>query len=291
ANSPSPITTTLEFGGGVHRLTRSSRVASAGAGAGAVLFTGGRTELAGTLDLSAGTTGLVVTGGSVGVPGVVDGFGSSLRVSGGTADFADHFVRVATVTIEGGTVRGVGALIPTGSMTWTTIGPLSSTVADAIALADGATLLINGQAQKVLDGADLEIPNSGSATWTGTGDLMLADGARIFNQGTFNVNNNRSILNSGATGSFVNGGTGLCRKDQSTDPTTVNVRYFNDGQVEVRTGTLQLLAGGRSSGRFIVTAGANPPAALVFGGSHRLTDMASVTGGGAGPLAVMFAAG
>jgi hypothetical protein len=266
----------LQFGGGVHRLTPASGIG----GAGTVEFAGGMTEVAGAYGVTGGT---LVTGGDVGFGGAIASVGGALTISQGTADFGTNNVSTTTATFGGGTLLGVGDVLVTGALTWTgTVmgGFGSTTVGDG---ANGATLTITGAAGKTLDFRTLNVSSNATATWRGTGNIALLDGAAINNQAgaTFNVQIDQQVLFAGgAVAAFNNAGTLV--QDLSTGTTTIGTRFNNSGTVAVNTGTLALTLGGASGGGFTVAQGAT----LRFGGGvHRLSGAV----GGAG--AVEFSAG
>jgi hypothetical protein len=272
---------TLNFGGGTHRLDANSSVS----GAGNVVFSDGFTGIHGTFNITGSTT--ISGNAGVDLVGPVGSVGATLTISGSTTtNFYRNNISTSTATMSGGVLLGVGGLMVTGLMTWTG-GTMSGTGSTTIG--PGATLVINGPGTKVLDGRTLNLQSGASATWTGTGNIDLNNGAVINNQqgATFNVQIDQNVRTNGALAAFNNNGTFL--ESTSTGTSTISAQFNNTGSVEVQTGTLVLAGGGTSTGTFAVTAIGDPNATLNFGGgTHRLVGANSSV---SGPGKVVFSGG
>jgi hypothetical protein len=138
-------------------------------------------------------------------------------------------------------------------------------------------MAIGGAGQKLMRSGTLT--NAGTATWSGTGDVLVANGAVWNNQAgaTFEIQNDRSILWwFNALPTFNNAGTVL--RSTSTGTAAIGIAFNNTGKVEVRTGTL------RFTSSFTQTAGTT----LLNGGALTSTTTLNVQGGslaGAGSVA------
>jgi hypothetical protein len=266
---------TLNFTGGYHNLTAASSVS----GAGAVVFSGGTTEVRGTYNVTTSTSS---TGGTVNFLGTITSVGSALTISGNaTANFVGNSFSVGTLNLSGGTLLGVGTVTVTGTMNWT-----GGTMADtgATTLGSSGTLAISGGNGKTLDARTLNLTGGASATWIGPGGLAFFNGAVLNNRAgaTFTVQTDTGLSTTGALSAFNNAGSFI--QSNSTGTTTIGTPFFNSGTVNVQTGTLVLGLGGVSSGSFT----AQVTATLNFaGGDHNLTAASTVGGGGT----VMFSGG
>jgi hypothetical protein len=286
---------TLNFAGGTHGLRAASSIAGDGTGAGAVIFSGGIVEVGGSYNLTGPQSSTTVSGATANFPGTVTSVGNALTVSNGTANFVRNNLSIPTVMLSGGTLLGIGDVTVTGAMTWTNPGGFPTTMGDtgSTTIAASAALNISGAGSKVLDRRQLNINPNATATWIGTGDLSLANAAVLVNRGTFNINNNRSFAASGVRGEIDNLG-GTFRKAISTDVTTVNARFINDGgSVLIVTGSLVFTGGGDfASGSITLTAGANPATNLTFGGGNfRIRSGTSLTSTGIGANSVVVSSG
>jgi len=119
------------------------------------------------------------------------------------------------------------------------------------------------------------VAKGGTVTWSGTGQIRLAAGATIQNEGaTWLLQSDAGFINLGAAGSFINHAAGTFRKTAGTGVTSFGVVFDNDGVCEIQTGTIDLTAGGTAAGSFV----GSPGSTLRWsGGSYLLTDASSVT--------------
>jgi hypothetical protein len=138
----------------------------------------------------------------------------NLMLNNGTLTFGSD-VTVNTLTWAGGTLKNTGK---------TTI--------------NGAGLMISGSAEKVLDGGTLA--NGAASTWTGSGPILLRNGAVFSNEDTLDSQGDVAISwIGGALSSFQNNGT-FVKSPASGTTTLVNVPFTNTGTVDVEGGTLFL---------------------------------------------------
>src|SRR5262249_11327322 len=150
------------------------------------------------------------------------------------------------VTLSGGTLTGPGTLTILGLFTWT--GGSLTGGGRTVALGG---IALSGNRERGLDGRTPD--NRATATWTG-GKLITS------NNGTWNNLGGSSLLiqadNFFGPGFFPTGGAfnnaGTVRKQPTVGTTTINVPLNNTGTVEILSGTLNLGAGGTSSGTFTV---------------------------------------
>jgi fibronectin-binding autotransporter adhesin len=169
-------------------------------------------------------------------------------------DYFDANFSVANLSVTAAgmlTVRG--ALTVTSTMTWQDsningIGPLT--------IPSGAILNIDGSGgSETIDDTTLNI--AGTANWSGTNNIDMADGATINVEkgGRFNAQNQQEIYSSAsATPTINNAGTFTVAATTGTTLIGSNVPFDNTGTVTVTTGTLELAGGGNGSGSFSVPA-------------------------------------
>jgi VCBS repeat-containing protein len=285
---------TLELSGGAHTLTAASSITTGGATFSSDV-SGGTFNLNGAYDIADGGT-TQVTGSTVSFNAAAADLGSTLLVSGGTANIgttSDTLSVLAvsgsgtltsngTLTVNGvsalagsGTIQGSGTLNANGAFTWNggAMGGTGTTNANA-------SLDINGIAQKQLTGART-LNTAGITTWSGAttnnqGEIQVSGSASINNSGTWNDENAFTVrmLNSSGTGSFTN--TGTYNRNGLTGETQINIGFHNANTVNVNAGRLALGGGGTSSGSF-----GGVGTLELSGGAHTLTGASSITTGGA----------
>jgi hypothetical protein len=259
---------TLDF----NTVTYGLGAASTISGAGTVVFDAGTTNVAGTYDITGATT---VNGGTVSLTGTLTSAGSTVTVAGGTAHFHQGFT-ADILNISGGTLTGAGNFFVNSALNWT-----GGTMAGSgeTAVAGAGVLSISGSVTETLDAR--ELLNEGTGTWSGTGNLSFVNGAMFENGGSFTITNDQSIALSGF-GIIVNVGT--FTKSPNTNTTTITPVFYNNGTLNVDSGTLSLQGGGSSIGTVTVAAGAG----LDFGGGvFKLRPGSTLSGTGA----VTFSAG
>ncbi len=268
--------TTLIFGGGTHTLSGAVNFPTVNFSAGTANLNGNFTSTATTANGGIGnfngpvtTTGpLVVSAGALNFSSSAWCGGScgisSINLSGGTLSLsATNPLSLPTVTQSGGTFTGAGALTVTGTLTWTggfMVGPGITTIPV------GATLTMSGTAEKDLG---REIDNSGTATWSGTGNIGSGAGA-IFNNlaaGTFAVQNDQSFFYNcgslcGTAATFNNAGT--FQKTAGTGTTTFTTTSFNNtGTIQALSGTISFSAGYTQTAGSVQLNGGNLAASTV----------------------------
>jgi hypothetical protein len=201
------------------------------------------------------------------------GSSDTLNWSTGSLNISSASTLNGAVNLLGGTWFGGGNVTLDGLLTWTggTMTGSGTTTANA-----GINLTGNSTSE-TLDGRTLNNGNgttTSTATWSGTNDLYLQDGAVFNNQlhSTFNISNDQTISTGlGTNGTLKNSGT-----VNESGQTHVEAALTNSGTVNVNAGLLNASGGGSSGGTFYVAAFAQ----LDFGGFTRLNSSSSVTGAG-----------
>jgi hypothetical protein len=263
------VAANLSFAGGDFYLSSNTTVS----GAGSVDFHGGSVEMVGTYNITGSTT---ISGATVSFPGTVTSVGSSLTISGGTADFRANNVTTTTGTISGGTMLGTGNVQFT-FLTWTggTMGDTGTTTVGA-----PGTLAINGTGSKTLDRRTLNLPGT-TTDWNG-GTIYGLDGAVINNgpgtSSTFAIHTGQQMYwYSGAIPVFNNFSSVL--KDDA-GVTTISWQFNNSSTTEVDNGALSLSGGGTSPGNFVsfFSIGSSGSDLRFSGGTHNLAASSSITG-------------
>jgi hypothetical protein len=275
---------TLEIGrDGVHTFTSTSEIT----GAGNVVvnyFFGGVVNVAGLFNIS-GTTvigSVNGVGGTIHFTNPVIHVGTALTLSAGTADFSGPAVlAVPALTLNHGftafdaTLTGTSEIVIIGLLTWNGGGMRGP----GRTVAQGG-ISISGSEAKYLDGRTLD--NPATATWTGTGNINVGNGA-VWNNlagATFDVQTDASmsVFFSGTFQPPVFNNAGLFRKSAGTGTTGIYAQFNNSGAANVQSGTVSLsLPGSDSSGSFTVEQGATLEFAA---GTHVLRPSSSITGAG-----------
>ncbi len=188
-----------------------------------------------------------------------------------------------------GTLTGTDNFAVTGEFDWLA-GTLSGSAGSSLVANGGLVFNPGGTHADILDGRSLT--NNGAAVVTGNNSgIDLAHGAAFNNgsptnpQATFSI----QVTGGGAAiypddvdsgGVFNNYGTFL----SSTLTLRMAVPFNNSGTVEVQSGSIDLGAGGQSSGSFTGDLGTG----LSFGGSVVLTPSSTVTGDSIGFGGVLY---
>jgi hypothetical protein len=222
---------------------------------------------AGTVSFSGGSTNVL---GSYNVTGTTS-------VSAGTVEF-DSGASSANTNLSGGSlnVSGTGSFTTTGTFNWTGGAVGGGSHADIAPL---GLLNISGPTEKDLTG--VTVNNFGTATWTGTGNIVVS-GRSVFNNkanATFDVQNDVRLVYASLGGTFNNDGT--LRKSRGGGTTAIEVDLNNNGVVDVAsgvTGVLSFAGGGTSGGSFTVAAQATLDFAV--GGGRTLTAASSLSSAG-----------
>ena len=257
---------TLRFNGGTHNVNAGANVTGT-----EVTFDLGTITIASTYNVS-GTTS--VNGATVGFTpaSTITSLGATLTVTLGTLNLASGDpIALTTLTLTTGTLSGSDNITVSGVTTWSG-GTMSGSGTTSIA--PGGTLDLLGAA-KTLDGRTLN--NAGTATVSGAAvTLTMANGAAFNNQasGSFEIQNDSTIANSGTASTFNNQGT--VSRTLSSGIATVGVVFNNAGTVNIASGTLSFAGSGTNThtGPFNATGGT-----LRFnGGTHSVNAGANVTG-------------
>lgn len=243
----------------------------------AVGFGGGTQVLQGTSSLN-GPGSVLVSAGSVIVQGqVVVG---ALTNSSGAVNFSSGGTPTITnLTLSGGALIGSDAVSVPGVFNWSagavggTNGPLPTT----FGLTANGGVLIGGNVTKYFYGG--AVTNAGPGSWVAGAPAIACYTNSLFANamgGTFDFQGDGIPFIQ--FGSAVLANAGLLRKVAATGTTTINLSCNNSGSVQALSGTLDLGAGGTSSGQFVAAPGAD----LMFGGgTHSLQSASLVTGAGA----------
>jgi uncharacterized repeat protein (TIGR01451 family) len=181
----------------------------------------------------------------------------------------------ATGTLStAGTLTGTGTLTVAGTMNWsagsvTGTGPLN--------ISSGGFFNINGSAAKSF--STRTIGNSGTTTWTGTGNINSGLGA-VFNNlsgGTLNIQTDAALLyNLGGTQTVLTNSANVV-KSATTGINDVGWIVNNNGTTSIQTGSIKLTAGGGGTGTYNISSGA---ALKIFTGTYTFGSTASFTGAG-----------
>lgn len=107
------------------------------------------------------------------------------------------------------------------------------------------TLEISGDADKVLESRTLN--NAGTATWKGTGNIGMGNGAVFNNTGTFNAENNAKFTHTGGTPASFNNQGNFNKRGAKPITFFPNVAFNNTGTVTVEFGDLELRGGGTTT--------------------------------------------
>ena len=152
-------------------------------------------------------------------------------------------------------------------------------------LTNAGTIALTSSSNSVvfanLNGGNLggTFSNTGTIVQQGTGSLQLNDGVQVSNAGTYQFSADSNILSVGLgnIGSVVNTATGTIEKTAGTGTSSIAVPFANQGgTLDAESGTLNLTAGGTSTGGTYdangtgivdVTGGSNPAFTGTYTGS------------------------
>jgi hypothetical protein len=244
----------------------------------------------GTLDVQTGTLQYAGTN-SFNTGTAFTGAGSSQVVSGAVFSGA---ISSTNLDLAGGSYSGTAVL--SGTSKWS-----GGTISGAnLSVPAGSTLNIANPSNVNLSVATLS--NAGTVNWTGSGNLVMNDGAQLSNSGLFDIQTDASVqYTGGAVPTLLNSGT--LQKSVGSATSVIGLTNSitisnNGGTVNGQTGSINLNGavsfsgssavngnvtvsgtGGSNSGTVILGAGA----VLDYtGGSHAFN--AATTFGGAGTL-------
>ena len=213
----------------------------------------------GTIDIQAGTLRLNTQSTSIG--GIVNvAAGTHLQLSGSSASHTHSledglsFSGAGDVLLSGGTVlvdgsvsvvnlvqsvsdlSGSGSMTINGAMQWSG-GQMTGTGSTVIA-ANTGTLTILGASSKILDARTID--NRGTLFWTEGGWLFPSNGARIDNQGIFEIQNDAVFSGSGTPLPVIDN-TGTIVKTGGTGQTLFDLcDLTSTGTIRTSSGTLVL---------------------------------------------------
>jgi YD repeat-containing protein len=206
---------------------------------------------------------------------------NNVTLSGGTLSISTASAINASLTFSGGTLSGAGDLTVNGALNWTSVffpGFIGGTMSGAgqTIIAAGGMLNLSGNGAHHLNRT---LVNNGTANWTG-GELQM-NGGTLQNNGNFTVNSDNFLTarGNGGINAFNNVGTFIKQGSGTVEFTTLTsgVSFNNTGNVDVQQGTLELNAGGTSSGAILVQSGTS----LGFGNSYVYTAGSTLSGVGA----------
>src|ERR1035437_1817736 len=198
-------------------------------------------------------------------------------------------VNIYGVNMSGGTLTTSGMLI--NKFYWSG-GQIS---AGTISIPSNGVFAISGATDKVLAGTTIN--NSGTATWSGTGNLRVRYGSVLSNSGTFTVQNDAQVINYDSGGPppvFINSGTFIKTNGTNTTFTSPlgGMAFNNNGTLSVQSGLVALGGGGTgSNGTFSAAAGSrieltsgsfflNGNTSFGGAGTNRVSGAATLTFGG-----------
>ena len=218
---------------------------------GASLLTNG-----GTLNLSAGVS--------------ASGFAIPTVQAGGTVSLGAHNLAATTLSVAG-TLSGTGTVTVSGLLT------LSGTLSGAGTVDAMGGMTIRTSALSALDGTTLTNSAGETATWVG-GNLTFDDGAVFNNEGTFSIPAPAAGSlafasywqeGTGAPSSFNNSGSLIDSSGAAAGNCFFNLPFnTSGGTVDVKSGSLDLVAGGTSTGGTFTTESGTE---LDFGAACRRT--------------------
>ena len=222
-----------ELGIGTSTFEKTSSIISARLG-----LLGGRHDVPGTYDV----TGSTAIYGSIDFAGSVTEHMQSLMVFA-AADFHDKPITTSTLLLRDSIQSG--NLMVTDEMEWSG-GTISGNGTTTIA--PGAQLLV-GDVGEGLDGRNLEIELGASVIWYGWGDVVVNNGAEIYNRGTISANARpkvRHAIPRGRTRRVYNEGN----FHVAAGDFSLEVNFHNSGTLYVESGIVAE-GGGTHSGQFV----------------------------------------
>jgi hypothetical protein len=195
-----------------------------------------------------------------------DASGAKLVLSGGTLSIATGTTTVDSLSLTGGTLSLSGELDASGSLA--SSGNATVSGAGRLVVQSGATGTLGASGCSLFTLSSATLLNEGTVTLGASGgvsgQLDMAEGARLENMGTFNVDsypagcvsgsNNASIQDNSGSPSVSNTGT-LNVGAGSGHTAGVSVPFSNTGTVHVASGVLNPTGGGSSTEGTWTTAG------------------------------------
>jgi uncharacterized repeat protein (TIGR01451 family) len=179
----------------------------------------------------------------------------SVKLSSGTVNVNSPVTSSAPFVLEGGTLSGPQSFSITGTTLWT-----GGTMSGSGMTSFGNTASLTGAtAAMILSGRTLK--NSSTLTYSPTGLNLLSieSGATLTNNGTFDITGDFNINTSGATATFINGGT--VSKSGGAGIARIACAVDNNSTISVTSGQLALNGGGTNAGLLTLPLASNE---LVF---------------------------
>jgi hypothetical protein len=198
-----------------------------------------------------------------------------LTISGGSLILGSESECNSNFTFNGGQLLGAKLTLK-GPGTWSA----------GLMFAGGPTE-VDGDAELNLNGSGIKevrarnLNNSGTVTWTGSGQLWLNEGTVLDNadDATFDAQNN-AVVDSSIFPPGVLKNEGTWKKTSSAGVTRFERTIFhNAGMVEIETGTVELAGGGTNTGSVNISGGALLD--FVAGQVYTLAAGSSISGDGA----------
>ncbi len=254
---------TLQLGRG--SLTESGSFAIA---AGAKLRCSAGSHVFGPGASVSGAGGLTFSGGNSAFSGVYSLTGS-LKLSGGALTLNSD-ISLPQLEVSGGVLAGSGAVTVNTLFNWS-----GGKISGAGSLLLNGSTQISGGGAKELDGRALA--NAGSAAWSGTGNILLQNGAALLNQAgaVLDIRNDAWIdSTAGGGGTFSNMGSIL--KTAGTGAAVIDVPFTHQGTLNVSSGILRITRNSSCSGNIQTAANSEVQFSL---GAH-VFDGISLGGGG-----------
>ncbi len=197
-----------------------------------------------------------------------DASGAKLVLSGGTLSIATGTTTVGSLSLTGGTLSVSGELDVSGSLA--SSGNATVSGAGSLVVQSGATGALGAAGCSLLTLSGATLLNKGTVTLGASGgvsgQLDMAEGSKLENAGTFNVDsypagcvpgsNNASIQENSGSPSVSNAGT-FNVGPGSGHTAGVSVPFSNTGTVHVASGVLNPTGGGSSTeGTWTTASGA-----------------------------------
>lgn len=202
---------------------------------------------------------LSVVGGTTTFTDAPSGSGN-MTITGGIANFNGTGI-LNSLSLIGGLLGGTGTLTALGPMTWT----FTNLGGTGVLNANGGITISGDTFTRALSQRTLN--NAGLATFSGTGQLALNQGALWNNLpgSTFEIQNAAAInFSVGPAGTFANQGT---LRKTSAGTSTISINVSNPGAIDVDTGILNITA-----------ALANFSGTMLSGGTYDISGILRFTG-------------
>lgn len=212
------------------------------------LWSGGTSS--GSFNVASGAI-LAFAGGTHNLGGATFTNSGAINLSGATVSFNSPTSLPGAVNLSAGALTGTSTATFAGLLTWTN-GTMSGS---GITQAQGG-INFSGNGDPLLDGRTLN--NAGSAVFSASNYLYGRNGAVFNNQlgAVLDLQGSNRLFYDGIGAVPAINNAGTFRKSLSFSTIDVGFALNNSGAVQVQTGTLNLSAGGTSSGSFNISSGA-----------------------------------